>query len=49
LLRTDSRVPILPRSCNRRDPHVLDVFFRDSELVGDRGGEVGDARRMPRM
>ena len=30
-----------------RDPHVLHVFFRDAELVGDRGGEVGDARGMP--
>src|SRR6266566_3278462 len=30
-----------------RDPHVLDVLLRYSELVGDRGGEVGDAGRMP--
>src|SRR2546429_4627397 len=30
-----------------RDPHVLDVLLRYAELVGDRGGEVGDAGRMP--
>src|SRR6266566_1317671 len=30
-----------------RDPHELDVLLRYSELVGDRGGEVGDAGRMP--
>src|SRR6184192_4329007 len=29
------------------DPHQLDVFFRHYQLMGDRGGQVGDPRRVP--